>query len=113
MNSLPKPSSGQKPHRAARYKSTTSRKGGKQLEQALQLWGPAAVILTVLIVVIKWFMSFIDGQAKRIEKMTDSFNETIQTHMIESLKLLVETRRAVDELCHLLKLNNNGAKLKV
>ena len=75
-------------------------------------------------VIVKWLMSYIDGQAKRIEsiskdanetqlKMAEAFNKTIQDHLVKSAEVLTETRRAVDELCHLLKLNGNGTKLKV
>lgn len=80
--------------------------------QALQLWGPAAVILAVLIVIIKWFMGFIDGQAQRIERMTDSFAKVIQEHMLKVNETLAENNRAIDELCHILK-NTNGSKIKV
>jgi len=90
------------------------------LEQALQLWGPAAVILTVLIVIIKWFMSFIDGQAKRIEKMTEdanatqlkmaeAFTTTIQEHILHSVQVMAETKTAVYELKRYL-LKSNGQK---
>lgn len=83
------------------------------MEQALAQWGPAGVTLGVLILIIKWFMAFIDGQAKRIEKMTDSFNNTMQTHLLDMTKVLSETNRAVDELCHLLKTNGQVTKSKV
>ena len=74
--------------------------------EALAQWGPAGVTLGVLILIIKWFMSFIDGQAKRIEKMTDSFNSTMQNYTQENTKVLVETKDAVDELkFYLIKAN--------
>ena len=66
--------------------------------EVLAQWGPAGVTLSVLILIIKWFMSFIDGQAKRIEKMTDSFNSTMQNYTQENTKVLVETKDAVAEL---------------
>ena len=76
------------------------------MEQFIQQWGPAGVTLSVLILIIKWFMSFIDGQAKRIEKMTDSFNSTMQNYTQENTKVLVETKDAVDELkFYLIKMN--------
>ncbi len=92
------------------------------MEQALQLWGPAAVILSVLIVIIRWFMSFIDGQAQRIEritqesnlcqvKMTEGFTKTIQDHIIKVNETLAQNSRAIDELCHILK-STNGNKIK-
>lgn len=90
------------------------------MEQALQLWGPAAVILTVLIVIIKWFMSFIDGQAKRIEKMTEdanstqlkmaeAFTATIQEHMLHSIQVMTEAKTAICDLKQYL-LKSNGQK---
>ena len=51
-------------------------------------------------------MAFIDGQAKRIEKMTDGFNLTMQNYTQENTKVLVETKDAVDELkFYLIKMN--------
>ena len=74
--------------------------------EALAQWGPAGVTLSILILIIKWFMAFIDGQAKRIEKMTDSFNSTMQNYTQENTKVLVETKDAVDELkFYLIKMN--------
>ena len=54
-------------------------------------------------------MSFIDGQAKRIEKMADGFNVTMQNYTQENTKILVETRDAVDELrTYLIKMNKGA-----
>jgi len=54
-------------------------------------------------------MSFIDGQAKRIEKMTDGFNSTMQEYTQENTKILVETKDAVDELkTYLIKMNKGA-----
>ena len=51
-------------------------------------------------------MAFIDGQAKRIEKMADGFNATMQNYTQENTKILVETKDAVDELkTYLIKMN--------
>ena len=74
--------------------------------ETLAQWGPAGITLSVLILIIKWFMAFIDGQAKRIEKMTDGFNLTMQNYTQENTKVLVETKDAVDELkFYLIKMN--------
>ena len=77
--------------------------------ETLTQWGPAGVTLSVLILIIKWFMAFIDGQAKRIEKMTDGFNLTMQNYTQENTKVLVETKDAVDELKFYLIKMNKGA----
>ena len=51
-------------------------------------------------------MAFIDSQAKRIEKMTDGFNSTMQEYAQENTKILIETKDAVDELkTYLIKMN--------
>ena len=74
--------------------------------EALAQWGPAGATLGILILIIKWFMAFIDGQAKRIEKMADGFNATMQNYTQENTKILVETKDAVDELkTYLIKMN--------
>ena len=78
--------------------------------EVLAQWGPAGVTLSVLILIIKWFMAFIDGQAKRIEKMADSFNSTMQNYTQENTKILVETKDAVAELkFYLIKANKKGS----
>jgi len=80
-------------------------KEGRYLE-ALAQWGPAGATLSILILIIRWFMAFIDGQAKRIEKMTDGFNSTMQEYTQENTKILIETRDAVGELrTYLIKMN--------
>ena len=77
--------------------------------EALAQWGPAGVTLSILILIIRWFMSFIDGQAKRIEKMADGFNLTMQNYTQENTKILVETKDAVDELkTYLIKMNKGA-----
>ena len=77
--------------------------------EALAQWGPAGVTLSILILIIKWFMAFIDSQAKRIEKMADGFNATMQNYTQENTKILVETRDAVDELrTYLIKMNKSA-----
>ena len=82
------------------------------MEQALQQWGPAAATLIMLSVIVRWFMSFIEGQAIRIESMTNEFNITIRDHLIKSTEALTATNRAVDELCHILKVNGNNVKIR-
>ena len=77
--------------------------------EALAQWGPAGVTLSILILIIKWFMAFIDSQAKRIEKMADGFNQTMQNYTQENTKILVETKDAVDELkTYLIKMNKGA-----
>ena len=77
--------------------------------ETLAQWGPAGATLGILILIIKWFMAFIDSQAKRIEKMTDGFNSTMQEYAQENTKILVETRDAVDELrTYLIKMNKSA-----
>jgi hypothetical protein len=82
------------------------------LEQALSQWGPAGVILTVLIVIIKWFMTHIDNQATTQKEMVESFNLTIQEHLIKSTEAMTETKNAICELKRYL-VNTNGHKDKV
>ena len=77
--------------------------------EALAQWGPAGVTLSILILIIRWFMAFIDGQAKRIEKMTDGFNQTMQNYTQENTKILIETKDAVGELrTYLIKMNKGA-----
>jgi len=72
--------------------------GSIDMGSFLAYWGPAAVVLLMLGIIVRWFMQFIEQQAIRIERMTDSFNQTIQVYMTEGQDATLQLRLAISEL---------------